>query len=192
MALEPYVEQADRSPLSGVANEDIYAGELINDAGSGVNLLEFADVNDTFGLARYDGFAFAREHEDEVREDKYVASNEQRNRVQYQPNESDARVYIRTINETTTGVTSAPNIGHRDVVGIVDETDADAPTSEGRIVEEGYTNDENDDAVTTTYNRSNGNFKAVGRAYRPEDPLGNAVTGFDRLVRVELFEELKG
>lgn len=192
MALEFYVEQADRSPQSGVANEDIYAGELTYDGGNGVDVLTFAEADGDghAGLARYDGQAFAREYEDEVREDKYVAGDPQRERVQYQPFEDSAVVRIRTIEETTDGVTVAPSIGHRNVVGIVDETDGDAPSSPGRIVEEGYSNDENDDTTSTTFNRSNSNFKAVGVAYRPErhdaaveDPA------FDEPVRVILFSE---
>lgn len=191
MALEFYVEQADRSPQSGLANEDIYAGELVHDGGTGVDVLTFADGTENVGLARFDAQAMSGEWEEDIVEEKYVASDEDRNRVQYQPQEDAAIVQIRTINETTDGVTTAPSIGHRDVVGIVDETDADAPTSAGRIVEEGYTNDENDDTTTTTYNRSNGNFKAVGVAYRPAQRAGESVTAYDDPVRVILFSELK-
>jgi len=192
MALEFYVEQADRSPQSGVANEDIYAGELVHDDGDGVDVLTFAaaDGDGHAGLARYDGQAFAREYEDEVREDKYVAGDPQRERVQYQPFEDSAVVKVRTIEETTGGVTTAPSIGHRDVVGIVDETDGDAPDSPGRIVEEGYSNDENDDTTSTTFNRGNDNFKAVGVAYRPgRNDAAVADPAFDEPVRVVLFSE---
>lgn len=191
MALEFYVEQADRSPQSGIANEDIYAGELIHDDGDGVDVLAFADSNENVGLARYDAQAMAAEWEEDIVEEKYVAAEDQRKRVQYQPMEDSAIVRIRTVNETSAGITAAPSISHRDVVGIVDEGDADAPTSPGRIVEEGYVNDENDDATTTTYNRANNNFKAVGVAYRPGQQAGQAETRYDHPVRVILFSELK-
>jgi len=112
-------------------------------------------------------------------------------RVQYQPLEDSAILRVRTVEETTDGVTAAPSISHRDVVGIVDEADADAPSSAGRVVEEGYVNDENDDAATTTFNRSNSNFKAVGVAYRPGQRAGQAEDRFDHPVRVIMFSELK-
>lgn len=192
MALEFYVEQADRSPQSGVVDEVITAGELISDAGSGVSKLTFADSGEHAGLARYDATAFARDYDDDIRQPQYDPNDPQRERAQYQPFEDSAVVKIRTIEETTAGVTTAPSIGHKDVVGIVDETDADAPSSAGRIVEEGYTNDENNDAATTTYNRSNSNFKAVGVAYRPAKQAGDSVTTYDTPTRVVLFSELKG
>lgn len=191
MALEFYVEQADRSPHSGLANESIYAGELVNDEGAGVDVLTFAASGEGAGLARYDAEAMAAEDEDEVVEEVYDTDQ----RVQYQPFEDSAVVRVRTIEETTAGVTTAPDINHQDVVGIVDETDADAPSSPGRVVQEGYVNDENDDAATTTYNRTNSNFKAVGVAYRPDTnpaPVaGQQAEGFDYPVRVVLFSELK-
>lgn len=187
MALEFYVEQADRSPQSGLANEAIYAGELVNDDGAGVNVLSFADTGDNAGLARYDAEAMAAEWEEDVVEEVYDTDQ----RVQYQPQEDSAIVRIRTVDETTAGVTAAPSISHRDVVGIVDESDADAPSAPGRVVEEGYVNDENDDATTTTFNRANGNFKAVGVAYRPGQRAGEAETRYDHPVRVIMFSELK-
>lgn len=191
MALEFYVEQADRSPQSGLANEVIEPGELVHDDGAGVDVLTFADDAANAALARYDAQAFAREHDDQIVPDEYDPAEEMRNRVQYQPFEDSAVVKVRTVENTTDGVTTAPSIGHRDVVGYVDETDADAPASPGRIVEEGYTNDENDDAATTTFNRANGNFKAIGVAYRPAGPLnkGSNVSEFDDPTRVVLFSE---
>jgi len=187
MALEFYVEQADRSPQSGVANESIYAGELVHDDGDGVDVLAFADGTENVGLARYDAEAMAAEWEEDIVEEVYDAGE----RVQYQPLEDSAILRVRTIEETTDGVTAAPSISHRDVVGIVDEADADAPASAGRVVEEGYVNDENDDTTTTTFNRSNSNFKAVGVAYRPGQRAGNAEDRYDHPVRVIMFSELK-
>jgi hypothetical protein len=192
MALEFYVEQADRAPHSGVANEDIYPGELIHDDGDGVNVLTYAATDEDdghIGLARYDGQAFARDYEDEVREDKYVSGSAQRERVQYQPFEGSAVVKIRTPNDN--GTDPAPSISHQAVVGVVDASALQGSAGEyqGRIVEEGY------DDGTTTFNRGNNNFKAVGVAYRPgrmHNPVSGDVTDdYDRPVRVVLFSELK-
>lgn len=189
MALEFYVEQADRSPQSGLANEEVYAGELVHDDGDGVDVLSFADTDGTVGLARYDAQAMAAEWEDDVVEEKYLPNDETRNRVQYQPQEDSAIVRVRTIEDTAA---PAPAIGHRTVVGVVDETNADAPANaRGRVVEEGYSTDLDGDGTTTTFNRENGNFKAVGVAYRPGQRAGEALTEYDDPVRVIMFSELK-
>jgi hypothetical protein len=179
MALEFYVEQADRSPQSGVANESVYAGELVYDAGSGVDVLSFADGNDNVALARYDAEEMAAEWEEDIVEEVYDAGD----RVQYQPIEDSAILRIRTPEDDTA---AAPSVSHRDVVGIVDESAGDAPADvEGRVVEEGYTNG------ATTFDRSTGNFKAVGVAYRPAQRNGDAETRYDHPVRVIMFSELK-
>lgn len=183
MAVEFFVEQADRSPQSGLANEEIYAGELVNDAGSGVDLLAFGDSGENAALARYDGQSFARNFDDEVREPKYDPNDDQRNRVQYQRFESGALFRVRTIDDDSA---TAPSISHRSVVGIVDEGTGDAPSApEGRVVEEGYTNG------TTTYERGNSNFKAIGVAYRPARQTGGVMDEYDYPVRVEMFDGLE-
>jgi hypothetical protein len=186
MALEFYVEQADRSPLSGVANEAIYAGELVHDDGDGVNVLTYSatdeDVSGHVGLARYDAEAMAAEWEEDIVEEKY-ASDE---RVQYQEFESDARVRIRTPEDNTTD--PAPSIDHGTVVGVVDETALAGSGGEyaGRVVEEGYA-----DSTPTTFDRASGNFKAVGVAYRPGQRANDTVTSYDEPVRVRLFGDFK-
>lgn len=185
MALEFYVEQADRSPQSGVANESVYAGELVHDDGDGVDVLAFADGEENVALARYDAEAMAAETEEDVVEEVYATGE----RVQYQPMEDSAILRVRTIEDETA---PAPSIGHRDVVGIVDETSTDAPANAaGRIVEEGYATDLDGDTTTTTFNRTNSNFKAVGVAYRPGQRAGQAEDRYDHPVRVIVFSELK-
>jgi hypothetical protein len=188
MAVEFYVEQADRSPTSGIANEDIYAGELVHDDGDGADVYVYADGDENVYLARYDAQSFAREYEDEVREDKYVAGDEQRNRVQEQPvKEGGARLRIRTPNDN--GTDPAPSITDGDAVGVIDAaggTASSAAEFQGRIVEEGYTDD-----AATTYDRASGNFRAIGEAYRPARQNGDTMDEFDYPVRVELFGELQ-
>jgi len=94
-------------------------------------------------------------------------------------------VKIRTAEDN--GTDPAPAIGHKTTVGIVDASalQGSAAEYEGRIVEEGY------DDGTTTFNRSNNNFKAVGVAYRPAKQAGDTVTDYDSPVRTILFSELK-
>lgn len=190
MALEFYVEQADRSPHSGVANEDIYAGELVHDDGFGVDVLTYAttdeDAGGHIGLARYDAEAMAAETDEDVADELYNSGQ----RTQYQPFEDSAVVRIRTPEDN--GTDPAPDINHKDVVGVLDDgsTVSSASEFQGRVVQEGYTDD-----AATTYNRSSGNFKAVGVAYRPDQnpaPVaGQQAESFDYPVRVVLFSDLK-
>jgi hypothetical protein len=189
MAMEFYVEQADRSPQSGVANEEVAAGELVHDDGDGVNVLTYAatdeDAGGHLGLARYDGEAMAAEHEDEIVQPVYDTGQ----RVQYQPQEDSAVVRIRTPEDNSTD--PAPAIDHKTVVGILDASALQGTAAEfqGRVVEEGYTDG------TTTYDRASGNFKAVGVALRPEKmhaPVaGSQADSFDYPVRVALYGDLK-
>jgi len=183
MALEFYVEQADRSPQSGLAKEVIEPGELVHDDGAGVNVLTFSDSVENVGLARYDAQAFAREYDDQVVEDQYDTDQ----RVQYQPFEDSAVVKVRTPKDN--GTDPAPTISHRTVVGYVDASALQGSAGEfqGRIVEEGYSDG------TTTFDRGSSNFKAIGVAYRPAGPLnkGGNVSEFDDPTRVVLFSEPK-
>lgn len=184
MATQFYVEQADRSYLSGVADEEVKAGVLVADhAGEGVRRLEFADA-DYDGLAVYDVEQLAAEDHD-VNTTAADFIYDSGDRVRYQPSEDGAVLKVRTIRD---GGDSAVSIGHRDVVGVLDESVVDLNGADqdytGRIVEEGYTE-------TTTFNRSNSNFKAVGRAVRPGKQAGDTVTAFDEPVRVVVFDELK-
>jgi len=185
MAVEFYVEQADRSPLSALANEDVYAGELLfDDSADGADVLTFANAVNAahIGLARYDAEAMAAETEEDVVEEKYVAGE----RIQYQPTEEDAaRVRIRT--PENNGTDPAPTIGHQDIVGVVDASALQGTAAEfqGRIVPEGYSDG------TTTFDRGSGNFKAIGVAYRPGIQTGDNVNQYDYPVRVRLFGEVE-
>jgi hypothetical protein len=185
MALEFYVEQADRSPQSGLATEVVEPGELVHDDGDGVQVLTFADDGANAALARYDAQAFAREYDDDVVPEEYDPNDEQRNRVQYQPFEDSAVVKVKTPKDN--GTDPAPTVSHRSVVGYVDASAVQGSADEfqGRIVEEGYSDG------TTTFDRASGNFKAVGVAYRPAGPLnkGGNVSEFDDPTRVVLFSE---
>lgn len=187
MATEFYVEQADRSPQSGLVTEEVYAGELVHDDGAGVSRLTFAAADGEFGLARYDATAFAREYDDEVRTQKYDPTDDQRDRAQYQPFEDSMVARPRTIDDDAA---PAPSIGHRDVIGYVDETNSDAPAdAEGRVVEEGYTTDLDGNGTSTTFSRANNNFKAIGVAYRPGRRNGEAIDEYDYPVRVVFYSE---
>lgn len=174
MAVQYYVEQSDRAYQSGVAAEKVYAGELIHDDGGSVSKFAFAD-GDYSGLALYDPEFMAAEDEDAIADESVEAGD----LVRYAPDEDAAVVNIRTPED---GGQSAPAVGHTDVVGVVDDGSGDAPAElVGRVVEEGYSNG------STTFNRSNSNFIAIGEAYRPGQQNGDAVTDFDTPVRVELY-----
>lgn len=185
MAVNFYVESADRASQSGLANEQIAPGTLVSDDGAGVNLLSFAD-GDYTGLALHDPEYLSAEDEDAIASGLYEVDD----RVKYHPSEDAAVVKVRTIDGADTD--PAPAIDNKTIVGVVDESDADAPSgAQGRLVEEGYTTDIDGDGVSTTFSRANGNFIAVGRAYRPGRQNGDTVTKFDAPVRVVLFSEAK-
>lgn len=176
MAVQFYIEQADRASQSGVADEEIDAGELVVSDGGAVTRASYADGRYD-GLQLYDPEFMAAEDEDAIADESIEVGDLSR----YHPDEDSAVVHVRTLHDNGT----APSIGHNDVVGIADSgtADADAADVDGRIVEEGYTNG------TTTFNRANSNFMAIGRAYRPAKQNGNSVTDFDVPVRVELFAD---
>jgi len=174
MAVQYYVEQSDRAYQSGVAAEKVYAGELVHDDAGSISAFAFAD-GDYSGLALYDPEFMAAEDEDAIADESVEAGD----LVRYAPDEDAAVVHIRTPED---GGQAAPAIGHKNVVGVVDDGSADAPAEMvGRIVEEGYSNG------STTFDRATGNFIAIGEAYRPGQQNGDSVTEFDTTVRVELY-----
>jgi hypothetical protein len=129
----------------------------------------------------------AAETEEDVVEKVYDSGQ----RTQFQPFEDSAVVRIRTPEDNSTD--PAPSISHKTVVGVIDAaggTAASAAEFQGRVVQEGYTDD-----AATTYDRSSGNFKAVGVAYRPDRTpapvAGDQSDSFDYPVRVVLFSDLK-
>ncbi len=178
-----YVESSDRSYDSAEASEDIEAGELVA-LNSNMKAVLLDEQNHS--IEDFRGVAEAFMRGDQIAPDEnnagtfetYLAS--ENDTVNIGGNDDGDRIYIKTIKETNSGVTNKPSIDHNTIVGVSDTSDNDAPTSAGRIVEEGYTNDENDDGSSTTFNRSNNNFLPVGRAYRDDGD------GFDKIVRVEV------
>lgn len=184
MANQFYVESADRPYHSGVANEAIEPGELVHDGGAGVTRFAFAD-GDYDGLAVYDPEYLSAEDEDAIASGEYAAGD----RVRYQPDEHGAVLRARTL-EDSGG--PAPSISHGTVVGVIDDSAADAPSGVvGRLVEEGYTADINGDGTSTTFDRATGNFLAIGKARRPGKQNGETITAFDEPIRVELFDEAR-
>lgn len=176
MAVQKYIDQSDRSQRSGVASEAVKAGELVFDDAGSVRRVEFAD-GDYDGLAVYDPEFMAAEDEDAIADESVEVGD----LVRYAPKESAARLLIRTPEDN--GTDPAPSVGHEDVVGFVDASALQGSAGEyqGRIVEEGY------DDGTTTFNRSNNNFIAIGEAYRPAKQSGESVTEYDTPLRVELY-----
>lgn len=184
MAVNFYVEQADRSRRSGLAAEEgIEPGTLITDTGEGVE--QFTTAHEDYGLALFDPEYLAAD----IRASAFIEGSipdkayEVDQRVSYQPSEDAAIVKIRTIDDD--GAPS-PTIGHRDVIGV-----ADADGLEARIVQEGYEYDANGDGAATTFSRANGNFVAIGRAYRPGRQNGDEVMEHDAPVRTILYSSPK-
>lgn len=195
-----YIESADRPYQSYEAGEEITVGTLVVAESDGTVSLADASTHSGFsGVAAAPRRAeYIAEDEDErainftyktdTTGDRYSGLSENGpHLVPYGGSEDDALIKVRTIEETTDGVTTAPSIADQSIVGFVDTSVGDAPDSAGRLVEEGYTNDENDDTTDTTFNQSNDNFVAIGRAYKPKDGEGGK---FDGIVRVEVDNSL--
>lgn len=187
-----YIEERDHdTPDYEHANEVIPEGDLLaREPGGGVVRADAGDYD------RIDGIALHLEAGDHIAAHEYDY-NAGIDDFKYQPasdkvstdflpdvddmvpvsgfGDSD-HIRPRTIEDS--GAT-APSVGHWDVVGVVDSSVGDAPAGpEGQIVEEGYTNG------ATTFNRSNDNFVALGRADVLKDKDVDTVTSFDERVRV--------
>lgn len=188
------VEQMDGSTGSNYATENVEPHEIVTDTiGTGVELADGDEAYEDFKIA------LGPKHAPWIHEDDSDTSNleydgsdatlENNDRVPYAPLRDGMVVYCLTVTETNSGVTSSPSIDEHDIVGVPDTTNADAPSDPGRIVQEGYSNDENDDASSTTFNRSNNNFIAIGRAL--PSGLGQlAADSFGDVVRVEIVAGL--
>lgn len=153
-----YVESADRPYQSGIAQEDIHVGTIVARTGPGqVNLTDDGDTSaDGVATAPRRGDYIAEEA-DETTDFKYKADEE--HRVPYADlDEAGAVVKARTIEDNDTD--PAPSIEDGDVVGVAHKDD---DAFRGRLVEEGY---EDDDA--TTYEEGDDNFTPVGTVYRDD------------------------
>jgi hypothetical protein len=182
-----YIESSDRPLQSYNAGERIKVGSLVVAEGDGTVSLADAAAHD-----RFDGVAASPRRAEYIADeiddpsdftyqvdtsgDRYGGLTEDGpHLVPYGGGADDDVIKARTI--TDAGTSTAPNVTDQDVVGFVDTSVGDAPDDAGRIVEEGYTNG------ATTFNESNNNFVAIGRAYKPKQGEGD---DYDDIVRVEV------
>ena len=170
-----YIESSDRPYKSALPAEDIPVGTLVANDGTGlVQKAEFAD-------GRFDGVADepltgeqSNEYEncDDPNWDVYEVAEDER--VVYGGDADRDRIKVKTAADN--GTDPAPSIAHDDVVGVA----ANGDEFQGRLVEEGYT----DDGGTTYGREETGDFMAVGVAYRDE------ASTYDAPVRVEVRRDL--
>lgn len=162
-----YVESADRPYQSGIAQEDIPVGTIVERTAAGqVNLTDDSDTAaDGLATAPRRGDYIADEP-DETTDFEYKSADD--DRVPYADlDEAGAVFKARTITDNSTD--PAPDISDGDVVGVAQKDD---DAFRGRLVEEGYTDD-----GATTYDSGSDNFTAVGTVYR------DSSDGFDEAVR---------
>jgi hypothetical protein len=163
-----YVEQADRSYQSGIAQEDIHVGTIVARTGAGqVSLTDDTDTAaDGLATAPRRGDYIAKEA-DETTTFEYLAS--ENDRVPYADlDEAGAVLKARTI--TDNGTDPAPSISDGTVVGVAQKND---DAFRGRLVEEDYT----DNAGTQYGPSGTGDFTKVGTVYRDD------ASGYDEAVR---------
>lgn len=199
MALQ-YVEgRMLESPIQDAVNENIKQGLLVTHTKDGVEVTDKSNHDHVSGIApHYQTTDIAAEHRFDFQSDvddfKYKTSGNKSDSDHLLPDEDDrlpvmgfldgARLYPPTVAKTSSD-TSSPSIDRFDVVGVVDSSVNDAPDeadAEGRIVEEGWSSDENNDSSSTTFNESNGNFIPLGRAVYAENDF--PITSFDERVWV--------
>lgn len=156
---------------SRVCVEDIGIHEIVyNNVGTG---LELAD-----GSEDWSGIALPPQT-DAWKGQSLVYKASEKDRVPFGGREDGSQIKPLTIEESPDGITAPPSISHKDVVGIPDTTHGDAPSSPGRVVQEGYIN------ATTEFCRDNDNFLLVGVAdFLPREINDGDVTGFDEKIRV--------
>lgn len=176
MAFE-FAFDCDRPTLSAPAGEGgIIPGELVlGVSGGGVVHATGTDSRVSGVVERFPDQRIA-DHPYDYRSsiDNFQYSNG--DLVKYAGDEQGARLFVLTPSDN--GTDPAVNITQNTVVGI-----PDISGFEGRVVEEGYT-----DSGTTTYDRSAGNFNAVGVAYEHSDDSitndGLPADGFDERVKI--------
>lgn len=180
-----YVESDQRPTTSALVSEDIRVGELGADNGSDrAERFDFSTHNesDLLGVAMKPRTGeFIAKEDDETTDFHYKSSED--DRASFGGDADRDVIKVRSA-EDTGGNEAAPSISDGDVVGVID-TSAGTLTStgeyKGRVVEEGYTDGE---STPVTYNRSNGNFFAIGLAHR------DGVSTHDHPVRIEVRKDL--
>lgn len=170
-----YIESADRPYRSGIVNEDVDVGTVVAfDSNSKFVNVDAAthSQEDLVGVAdfHHTGDAISEDDEDTSYGTFLAAEND---RASAGGREDGAVIKVRTIVDNSTD--PAPDISNGDVVGV-----ADVGSGDGRIVQEGYS-----DNGGTTYGRSStGDFVPIGKADR------DSSTSFDDPVRVEVRTDL--
>lgn len=178
-----FVESADRPYTSRVAAEDVYVGELVSEDGS--DGFVRADAQNDSHLRYLATKPHTADYiaEDEDATSAFTYASADNDRVPALPL-SDADIIKTRTPEDTGGNESAASISDGDVVGVIDTSAGTLSSTDeykGRVVQEGYTDGE---STPTTYNRSNGNFVALGTALKSE------ATDWDDVVRVQVEGDL--
>lgn len=180
-----FLESYDRALKSHIAANDVHVGEIVADDGTGKATPFDAASHGEDDLQGVADRLHAADHVafdvDDNQHDVYLAAEDDR-----VPSGGDAdRDVMKALTpEDAGGNEAAPNITDGDVVGIIDTTAGTLTSTaeyQGRVVEEGYTDGE---STPVTYNRSNGNFFALGVAHRDD------VNEFDEPVRIEVRKDL--
>lgn len=180
-----YIESTDRPNESRVAGSDVYVGEAVALPGDGTAV---PFDGSTHTLDQFGGVADNPLTGDQIALDEdevggFTYESAENDRVVFGGDGDRDRIKLRTA-EDTGGNEPTPNITDEDVVGIIDTSAGTLSSTDeyhGRIVEEGY---EDGESTPTTYNRSNNNFIAIGKAYRDEG------TAYDTPVRIEVNKDL--
>lgn len=185
-----YIEVTQTPNRSGFAAEDIPAGTLVYLAGGEAHLADASTHETVDGVAdtpRRGEYIAGFDHE--TSDFVYLANDpDPDNHAPLSDNNAHLVPvgggadgdYIKARTVPDVAGATAPSITDGAVVGFIDTTVLDGvEDAAGYIVEEGYT-----DAAANEYSRAEGNFVAIGRAYR--ESHGD----YDRPTRVVVNQKL--
>lgn len=164
--------ETDRSNNSRYAGGTIYTGLPVEEVTNG-GQLEYVKMDAT--SASYDGTAVQPQSGDWVQEHPTDTRSTTYDAPAYETSDSDDlndtdrvpvngfsdgdKVKMRTLLDG-----AAPDISDGDVVGVIDTSDSNANDSAYGIAQEGYSDDDDGDTTSTTFNTSNDNFIPLGKA----------------------------
>ena len=185
-----YIEVTQTPNRSGFASEDIPAGTAVYLSGGLASLADAAEHETIDGVAdtpRRAEYIAGFRHEtsdfvylaDDPDPDNHAPLSDNNAHLVPVGGGADGD-YIKLKAMADVDGASAPDIGDGDVVGFIDTTVVDGvPDGAGHIVQEGYTDEEDNE-----YSREEDNFVAVGRVYKDE------ATEFGQPVRVVVNQKL--
>jgi hypothetical protein len=157
---------------------------LVREVGGGAHVADPANDDRVDGIVVHaDRGHHLPEHDEDYTDPVYEGDGNASNGADLTPfgiNEEGAVFYPWTVHDNSA---PAPSVSKNDKVGIILMDGSAYGSARPVLVEEGYTADPDNTGSDTTYNETNGNFVALGRADEPAD-------GYDAMVPVRITHDI--